>query len=105
MARWQISAAGDLLASINNAYDIGGSVSGVNRPKNLFLSGFIEVGNADGRITFDGGSKVFSTASNTCIVDRYRRVGSGTPEGAVTAPIGAVYHRTDGGASTTLYVK
>jgi hypothetical protein len=31
--------------------------------------------------------------------------GSGSPEGVVTANIGALYSRTDGGASTTLYVK
>lgn len=31
--------------------------------------------------------------------------GSGTPEGAVTAPVGSLFQRTDGGASTTLYVK
>ncbi len=31
--------------------------------------------------------------------------GSGTPEGAVTAPVGSIYTRTDGGASTTLYIK
>lgn len=31
--------------------------------------------------------------------------GTGTPEGAVTAPVGAMYSRTDGGASTTFYVK
>lgn len=35
----------------------------------------------------------------------YDRFGSGTPEGAVTAPVGAVYHRTDGGAGTSFYVK
>lgn len=33
------------------------------------------------------------------------RCGSGTPEGAVTAPVGSLYTRTDGGANTTLYVK
>lgn len=33
------------------------------------------------------------------------RCGSGTPEGAVTAPVGSLFTRTDGGASTTLYVK
>jgi hypothetical protein len=33
------------------------------------------------------------------------QTGSGSPEGAVTAPIGSLYTRTDGGASTTLYVK
>lgn len=31
--------------------------------------------------------------------------GTGTPEGAITADIGSVFHRTDGGSSTTLYVK
>jgi hypothetical protein len=31
--------------------------------------------------------------------------GAGTPEGAVTAPVGSLWTRTDGGASTTLYVK
>jgi hypothetical protein len=31
--------------------------------------------------------------------------GTGTPEAAVTAPIGSLFTRTDGGASTTLYVK
>ena len=31
--------------------------------------------------------------------------GVGTPEGVVTANVGAVYTRTDGGASTTLYIK
>jgi hypothetical protein len=31
--------------------------------------------------------------------------GSGSPEGVVTAVIGSMYLRTDGGASTTLYIK
>ncbi|SPA24589.1 hypothetical protein CBM2637_A150042 [Cupriavidus taiwanensis] len=31
--------------------------------------------------------------------------GAGTPEGVVTAPVGSMYTRTDGGAATTLYVK
>jgi len=31
--------------------------------------------------------------------------GSGSPEGVVTAPIGSTWRRTNGGASTTLYVK
>lgn len=32
-------------------------------------------------------------------------VGSGSPEGAVTASVGSTYRRTDGGANTTFYVK
>lgn len=35
----------------------------------------------------------------------YQRFGAGSPEGVVTAPVGAIYHRTDGGANTSLYVK
>ena len=31
--------------------------------------------------------------------------GSGSPEGVVTAPVGSMYTRSDGGTSTTLYVK
>jgi len=31
--------------------------------------------------------------------------GTGTPEGAVTATVGSLFTRTDGGASTTLYIK
>jgi hypothetical protein len=31
--------------------------------------------------------------------------GSGTPEGAVTAPVGSEYKRLNGSTSTTLYIK
>jgi hypothetical protein len=33
------------------------------------------------------------------------RYGSGAPEGVVTAPVGAIYIRSDGGAGTSFYVK
>ena len=36
---------------------------------------------------------------------RFFTVGSGSPEGSVTASVGALYTRTNGGANTTLYVK
>ena len=32
-------------------------------------------------------------------------VGTGTPESVVSAPVGSLFIRTDGGAGTTLYVK
>jgi len=32
-------------------------------------------------------------------------VGTNTPEGAITAPVGSLFLRTNGGATTTLYVK
>jgi hypothetical protein len=31
--------------------------------------------------------------------------GTGTPEGAITASVGSLFMRTDGGAGTSLYVK
>lgn len=37
--------------------------------------------------------------------DEFRRKGAGSPEGVVTAPAGATYHRSDGGAGTSIYVK
>lgn len=33
------------------------------------------------------------------------RHGTGAPNGVVSAPVGSIYLRTDGGTSTTLYVK
>lgn len=47
----------------------------------------------DGRLAFGG-----STGPQLV-------VGSGDPESVITAPIGSLYLRTDGGAGTTLYVK
>lgn len=35
----------------------------------------------------------------------YQYFGSGSPEAAVTAPVGSIFHRTDGGAATSIYVK
>lgn len=45
----------------------------------------------------------FMIAAQDAVRLLYR--GTGTPEGAVAAPVGSLYHRTDGGAGTTLYVK
>lgn len=33
------------------------------------------------------------------------KAGTGSPESVVTAPVGSVFLRTNGGANTTLYVK
>jgi hypothetical protein len=35
----------------------------------------------------------------------FLRVGTGSPEGAISAPVGSLFLRTDGGATSTLYVK
>jgi len=39
------------------------------------------------------------------LLSRLPLSGEGSPEGITIAPIGRLYTRTDGGASTTLYVK
>lgn len=36
---------------------------------------------------------------------KIRLAGTGTPEGVVTAPVGATFQRLDGGAGTCFYVK
>jgi len=38
-------------------------------------------------------------------LDERFKTGEGSPEGVVIADKGAIYQRTDGGASTSLYVK
>ncbi len=53
-----------------------------------------------------GGSQLFASRirwnATTGPIDL---AGSGSPEGVLTAPVGSVYRRTNGGTGTTLYVK
>jgi hypothetical protein len=44
-------------------------------------------------------------SADAAIQSLYTRFGSGSPESVVTAPVGAIFHRTDGGAVTSFYVK
>lgn len=46
--------------------------------------------------------RFFNTIINAL---NYIQTGQGTPEGVITAGVGALYLRTNGSASTTLYVK
>lgn len=43
--------------------------------------------------------------ANAALAGPFIGMGSGTPEGSVAAPVGSVYLRSGGGASTTLYTK
>lgn len=61
----------------------------------------IQLGAASGG--FKGVGTLNATALHVNGIPWYS--GSGSPEGVVAAPVGALYSRTDGGASTTLYVK
>lgn len=50
-------------------------------------------------------SRLADDSGFAAVQSLYQRFGSGSPESVVTAPIGATYSRTDGGAGTSFYVK
>lgn len=90
----------------NDMY-IGASTANVLRLGSNAFS-YLEVGTT-GNISIISGNLVFSAANKTIEFagngSVIWRTGAGTPEGAVTAPVGSLFTRTDGGANTTLYVK
>lgn len=70
------------------------------------VNGTIPAGSWD---TYSDSSKVsfwkaghFQFLTNTGPIEKW---GTGTPEGVLAAPVGSVFHRTDGGAGTCLYIK
>lgn len=75
--------------TVSNEFTYGNSNVTVHR----FTAGNISLVAAGASLTFTGNGGVIW------------RTGAGTPEGAVTAPVGSLFTRTDGGANTTLYVK
>lgn len=78
--RWRMDTSGHWLSMSHNNLDLG-QVS--NAPRRVFAAtGFC--------------------FNSTVICDSF---GTGSPEGVLSASVGSVYRRTDGGASTTLYVK
>lgn len=59
-------------------------------------------------MTTNGISPARAAGSDAAAIDNltsWVRRGTGTPEGAVTAPVGTLFVRSDGGTSTVLYVK
>lgn len=67
-----------------------------------------DTGSADVGIARSAAGELKVTDSSSgfgAISSLYQRFGAGSPESVVTAPVGAVYHRTDGGAGTSFYVK
>lgn len=97
------------------------AMPGVLTALSVFKSGNLGIGS-----TTDGGEKLqvtgaaritgaFAAYDNITLATAAKGViyqagpkdlaGSGTPEGAVTAPIGSTYRRSDGGAGTSFYVK
>lgn len=75
---WQVNTSGHLVPGADNTREMGSSSV---RPSAVWT---------------------VKTCYITNVCDFY---GSGSPEGAVTAAVGSTYRRTDGGASTSFYVK
>lgn len=74
----------------NSYYDVTNPSAGPAPPNNSYLDKiFVDV---NGAIYPNAGGVFWTT-------------GSGSPEGAVTASVGSLYSRINGGAGTTLYVK
>jgi len=90
--------------------------SGAGQFFNVISTGYLRAA-ATSFIAFNTRSVLYSSAdakieaknwANTgfsSVESLYHRFGSGSPEGVVTAPIGCIYSRTDGGAGTSMYVK
>ena len=71
------------------------TITGDITARNLDISGIATVGGTlevSGSVTLGVGGPSWTD-------------GTGSPESSVTAPVGSLYSRTDGGAGTTLYVK
>ena len=62
---------------------------------------------SSGNVEVIGGNLIIGTAGKGIDMNGGPKVlfGTGTPEGAVTAAIGSMFMRADGGAGTSLYVK
>jgi len=64
------------------------------------VAAFNDSTGASGQIISGGGTVSYYTTQTV-----FWSSGSGSPEGAITAPVGSMWTRTNGGAGTTLYVK
>lgn len=101
------------LTSLNNMYGIGYASEQASFINSTDL-GSAPTTNAWGLyVAADGNARIFLDASNGNIHaangfacgGAFWLNGTGSPEGAVAAPVGSLYTRLDGGANTSLYVK
>lgn len=85
----------------NNKADDGVSINPITQYEALRSSATVSYFDKDntGR-SFERVDQLYLGAGSATLIS-----GPGTPEGFVTAAIGSLYLRTDGGAGTTLYVK
>lgn len=110
----KVNAAGTLTFKYSStlSMNLAGAKDLVLGPDNRYGFAELQANNASwfGNVNADWGTKYagLSIANNfdqplTSANQFYR--GAGSPEGVVTAIVGAIYQRTDGSTTTTLYVK
>jgi len=83
------------------------NISDITKVCGIYPNGVLNTG------SFSESAKFFNVAVNNIVnASGYEYTngvfwnsGVGTPEGAVTAPVGSLWSRTNGGAGTSLYVK
>lgn len=94
-------------ASVTGDITIGGNViaAGMGRFSSVFFLGTTASNPAIIPTGTDVGIRLGDNSAFTTIQSLYDRWGSGSPEGAVAAPVGSVYHNSTGGANTALWRK
>lgn len=111
----QLGAAGTLSASSGVQYSLSASPT-INQTSTAGYTALLlnptetATGSGNKRLIDAqvGGTSRFNVDNQGTVTLRASatiRTGTGTPEAAVTAPVGSLFLRTDGGAGTTLYVK
>ena len=115
--RFYVNSTGQTLVSgdfyINAGIRISSPSTGITTLQNFAGNDFIRLQLGGTTASFPAIKKNGATIETRLADDSgfaaeqslYIRFGSGTPEGNVTAPVGAIYSRTDGGANTSFYVK
>jgi hypothetical protein len=110
-----VISSGDAIDAANNGAGAGFELQiiGSDGGGGLFVGGNVRItpgqgsgGGADGEVIVDGDGTVTGdlTVTGSFVYDLIFR-GTGTPEGAVVAAVGAVYQRLDGAAGNTMYLK
>jgi hypothetical protein len=114
--RWPYIIATDTTLTKPNSIVLGGyqgiswsnNIDDLTKVCGFFANGVLNTG------AFNESAKFFDVSVNSLTsatgfyntsADIAWRAGAGSPEGAVTAPVGSLYSRTDGGAGTSFYVK
>ena len=111
-----------LLHGIQVSNAVKGAASTITRTSGVAISEQTQGATANANLYVDAGGaipignwSIYSASTRDSLFLGPIRVGSstgpkwssgaGTPEGAVTAPVGSIFSRTDGGAGTSMYVK